>query len=618
MGIKRITSYPAPNKNEEWYEWAKRIHKALTDESTQRIRDFKRADVDMVDGYHLDQDVRTTASPTFVKITIQDIVTKTPIVDVRYYGAKGDGITDDTTAIQNAINSNKIIYFPPGTYKITSPLSLNSNNYLYGNKKYSKIIVESDIHIISTSLKNNITIENLWFYGNGGAGNASNLYFTDCNDLTIKNCIIENAPNRGINISTSNRVEIINNLLISNGKNKTSDGETIYLGLCTNSLIMGNKIYDTGTHGINFFRSDQTNCSHNIIDTCGHTGITGSGYTGGSAEFCIVEGNTIKNVSRSGIIIENGANYCSISNNTIDGACDYGIIVSDGADGPGPIQCVIIGNTIYNINTPVTGDGTGIRVYGTNTTPSNNAIIVGNTIENTEGYGVQIKYSNYSSITGNSIKSSLNGIRLDDCIGCSVNGNIVYYSDSDGFSIVNCNYCSICGNTSVNNSVNIVDRSGFNLINSNRCVLNGNIAYDNRATKLQAYGINIDNTSDSNRLIGNELSGNNINAWNDLGINTYLENNENVHVYTKTMTTNEWIYPYQGKILILDPNGADRNLRCDSADWTKGALVIVVNTADAAETIYWDAAGINVPIAQNERGIFLYDGSGWIKIYVGS
>ena len=48
--------------------------------------------------------------------------------NVRAYGAAGDGTTDDTVAVNNAIDAAEaaprggIVYFPPGTYKITSVL----------------------------------------------------------------------------------------------------------------------------------------------------------------------------------------------------------------------------------------------------------------------------------------------------------------------------------------------------------------------------------------------------------------------------------------------------------------------------------------------------------------
>lgn len=45
------------------------------------------------------------------------------------YGAKGDGITDDTDAIQNAINSNKSVYFPRGDYKISNPIIITDKRF---------------------------------------------------------------------------------------------------------------------------------------------------------------------------------------------------------------------------------------------------------------------------------------------------------------------------------------------------------------------------------------------------------------------------------------------------------------------------------------------------------
>lgn len=49
-------------------------------------------------------------------------------VDVRDFGATGDGSTDDTIAIQSAINSGaKLVYFPAGIYRTTSTLTISSS-----------------------------------------------------------------------------------------------------------------------------------------------------------------------------------------------------------------------------------------------------------------------------------------------------------------------------------------------------------------------------------------------------------------------------------------------------------------------------------------------------------
>ncbi|MCA9116115.1 MAG: hypothetical protein KDA79_13590, partial [Planctomycetaceae bacterium] len=48
---------------------------------------------------------------------------ETAMGNVREYGATGDGTTDDTQALQHALNDGDgTLTFPRGTYRITSPL----------------------------------------------------------------------------------------------------------------------------------------------------------------------------------------------------------------------------------------------------------------------------------------------------------------------------------------------------------------------------------------------------------------------------------------------------------------------------------------------------------------
>jgi hypothetical protein len=56
-------------------------------------------------------------------------------------GAKGDWYTDDTAALQNAINNYQTVYLPYGTYKISAPLNLRANTRLFGEMPMTEIIL---------------------------------------------------------------------------------------------------------------------------------------------------------------------------------------------------------------------------------------------------------------------------------------------------------------------------------------------------------------------------------------------------------------------------------------------------------------------------------------------
>lgn len=62
------------------------------------------------------------------------------VVNAKWFGAKGDGTTDDTVAIQNAINSNYEVFLPAGKYKITSSLTISAKQKLSGEDKTSSVI----------------------------------------------------------------------------------------------------------------------------------------------------------------------------------------------------------------------------------------------------------------------------------------------------------------------------------------------------------------------------------------------------------------------------------------------------------------------------------------------
>ena len=115
--------------------------------------------VTFVNGLHLGASVKFTTSqsntsggtnasvvaydPAGVNAVATNVQTKLrETVSVMDFGAVGDGVTNDTVAIQNAINANigKTIYFPPGSY-LHSTLTISNGVELVGAGRFKTILV---------------------------------------------------------------------------------------------------------------------------------------------------------------------------------------------------------------------------------------------------------------------------------------------------------------------------------------------------------------------------------------------------------------------------------------------------------------------------------------------
>ncbi len=107
------------------------------------------------------------------------------IKNVKDFGAVGDGAADDTGAIQAAVNwtsggNRGVIFFPPGTYRVTSPVTFNYNGGLSivfrGVNGLSTIVGNFPDYLLKRDLGNgNPTsggrvIENLNFMNGHAAG----------------------------------------------------------------------------------------------------------------------------------------------------------------------------------------------------------------------------------------------------------------------------------------------------------------------------------------------------------------------------------------------------------------------------------------------------------------
>jgi hypothetical protein len=120
-------------------------------------------------------------------------------------GTYGDGITDATTAINNAIAScpvNQVVYLPAGTYKTTGIIRINKGIVLRGAgpllTKISGSAAMSEIIYMSTGTSNYATGINIT---NGLVKDSSILTLADASTLAVGDFLVIDQLNDNINVT---------------------------------------------------------------------------------------------------------------------------------------------------------------------------------------------------------------------------------------------------------------------------------------------------------------------------------------------------------------------------------------------------------------------------------
>jgi hypothetical protein len=88
------------------------------------------------------------------------------MVNVKAFGALGNGVADDTAAFTAALAASTAVYVPPGTYKITSTLAVPANTSLIGAGRGTSKLVHAFNGDMMT-LGNYANLSNLWLDGQG-------------------------------------------------------------------------------------------------------------------------------------------------------------------------------------------------------------------------------------------------------------------------------------------------------------------------------------------------------------------------------------------------------------------------------------------------------------------
>lgn len=316
-------------------------------------------------------------------------------LNVRTFGAKGDGANDDLQHIKNAIahlhsKGGGTLFFPKGNYMYSDSIELLGvkNIHLIGDNAILKpsssfihpfLISENE----SKEISENILLQGLTFdyVNNEELQNAHGVFISNSNNVTVRDCVfkniswgVDNNGNDGIYIRGQNTNEIagyyVSNVLIDNCKFYNISRQSV-------SIIQGEKI---------------------TIQNC------------------------YMNQRRSGVDIE--------PNRPDEWVRDINVL-NNYIDGETPIETYMVRNGVVETITKGIEQGYGLEVQGSNwgTTVGErinfmNNMVVGNSNTFNEYFGARFNYTKDSKFVGNIFKNFLSD-NSDFVVEIHSNENVV-------------------------------------------------------------------------------------------------------------------------------------------------------------------------------------------------
>lgn len=321
------------------------------------------------------------------------------VVNVLDYGATGDGVANDTTAIQAAIDTGKNVFLPEGTYLIDAALTVHSAGQIIFGQSFGNTIIQQTTvgeNGIEVNNKQRVQIRNLKLTATGSNTKAA---------LYVK----------GSAYSTFSFLEITG---FNYGVHVDEGSLTYYSELF---------IINTRSHGM-YISGPTAAC----VDTTVTRSYIGGSGSAGTAHGVYIEGQA------SGVYFTKVDIYVSSG---------YGIFMEQGAGAQPPnagffSQCIIDQNASGGVriddgllfefnNCWVSGTGDGYWFD----TPMADARIIGGQIFNIGGHGVKILGTRCSVVgtdirgASNSASNTYDGVRIEDATSALVSG-VNFFGDS--------------------------------------------------------------------------------------------------------------------------------------------------------------------------------------------
>lgn len=375
-------------------------------------------------------------------------------VNVKEYGARGDSVTNDTAALNTALNAacavSDDVYIPAGIYLVDSLDRLTGCGItVYGDGAGRSIlklrsVLAPAIWRFTGGAGKALTIQDLAL--DGSHLPAAGLSIEHYQAVTILRVVsrdfgipgymlghkkpydglyIRNVENARVidsqftgNERAGVELQAVHNSIVSNSVMSGNGGmggvsEQNFEGPLDGPLVaqwLNNTLVENGSGGIDVetdgkLAPAQGILQDNRIIDCGNDNWrSGWGLVLGLNAFGAIEGNLVEHFAayaapdgyNNAIVYARNGGPISILNNIIVGTKSHAIV---GNYGTFPVT--ISGNIL-------TGNGTGIYIY-----KSPRVQITNNTVTNSAGSGIDVSWSTGNTITGNQLSGNLTNLRID-------------------------------------------------------------------------------------------------------------------------------------------------------------------------------------------------------------
>lgn len=339
-----------------------------------------------------------------------------PVLNPLRYGAKGDGTTDDTTALSNVLamipSSGGAMIIPPGyTFLVSSPLTVPANTTVMGAGASSILLASSSAAAfgILTISGSDVRICDLKLDGNSNANGTSGITMaasTTFNRVSVERCHFTRCTHVGfetLNTDVFYDLRFVDNVIHDQPVGVYIVGNTATPG---EGVVVSRNVFHTLTPS-SLDRALQID-GRAQVDTWKRVVVSENVFAELNAANCIpmeitgctdvtISGNSIGPSGSRGI----STGWCKqldIIGNTVDSCQIYAIELNAGTN------ISITGNTVINCDTFVTPSNTTTAV--TDVTISGNTIL-SNGYGNAVGNSIFVQYGALRwSIEGNTWRDS--------------------------------------------------------------------------------------------------------------------------------------------------------------------------------------------------------------------